>query len=77
MIKGKEHPAIEIKNHKIHGKILVIKPKNIKELIEDGTGNTIRARAKKVKLNVAAIMSEYGNFIEVQYGYWLSYKKKE
>ena len=76
LIKGKEHPAIEMKNHKIHGKIFVIKPKNITKLIEDGTGNTIRARVKKVKSKVAAIMSESNNFIEVQYGYWLSYKKK-
>ena len=76
LINGREHPAIEIKNHKVHGNIFVIKPKNITELIEDGTVNTIRARAKKVKLNVAAIISEYNNFIEMQYGYWIAYKKK-
>jgi hypothetical protein len=76
LISGREHPAIEIKKHKVHGKIFVIKPKNITKLIEDGTVNTIRARAKKVKLNVAAIISEYNNFIEMQYGYWIAYKKK-
>ena len=77
LLQGEEHPAIEIKNHKTHGKIFVIKPKNIKRLTETGTENTIRSRAKKVKSEVKATISKYSNFIHVQYGYWPSYKKMD
>ena len=75
LITGSKHPAIEIKGHKEHGEILVIKPKNIKRLTADGTANTIRARAKRVRLAVQARMRDRKGFSEVQYWYFLSYKK--
>ncbi|MBC8438426.1 MAG: hypothetical protein H8D87_01910 [Deltaproteobacteria bacterium] len=77
LIKGKDHPAVEIKDHKIHGKIFVIKPKNMKKLIADGTANTLRARSHKVQLQIFINMKENSDFKEVQYGYWLTYKKNK
>lgn len=74
LITGSEHPAIEVMDHKEHGEILVIKPKNIKRLTADGTANTIRARAKRVRLAVQARMRDWKGFSEVQYWYFLSYK---
>ena len=77
LINGEEHPAIEFKNHKTRGKIYIIKPKNIEHLVKNGTENTISARAKRVNAGVGVNMRENRDFIEVEYGYWLTYKKKD
>ena len=77
LINGEEHPAIEFKNHKTRGKIYIIKPKNIESLVKEGTENTISARAKRVSIGVAEIMSKQTGFNITEYGYWLTYKKKD
>ena len=77
LINGEEHPAIEFKNHKTRGKIFIIKPKNIECLVKEGTENTISARAKRVNIGVAEIMSKQTGFNITEYGYWLTYKKKD
>ena len=77
LINGEEHPAIEFKNHKTRGKIFIIKPKNIECLVKEGTENTISARAKRVSIGVAEIMSKQTGFNITEYGYWLTYKKKD
>lgn len=76
LISGNDHIVIEYKNNKKLGNIIVIKPKKIKKLSETGTENTIRARANKVSSGVESLMKENDNLIQISYGSWLSYKKK-